>query len=306
MFDFVSIIYYNTVEINLLEIQLFSFKFVDENIVNNIFVLFNDLESKKALFMEKFNNEIIHFCPDHLRKKINVIFITDLINLNGNIYISDWFSQQFAKLYISRIINSNYYIVLDSKNHFIKNINKSTFIDNNDKIIMYYHVHNDILLNYYKNCFNYFDIKDHNPYESPLYIQTTTPFVFITKECKNLINYVEKKENTSFYDFFNSSKKYTEFFFYFAWLCFIKNDEYIYLNKSIDNVIIGPHDPNVYTWNSWDSKLAYLKENNPSVFSLSSKCVSFIDKKYENKIKKFYNNKYHEKKINDLINNIFS
>jgi hypothetical protein len=305
MFDFVSIIYYNTVEINLLKIQLFSFKFIDENIINNIFILFNDKKNENSiLFMKNFNAEIIHFCPDHLKKKVSVIFITDLINTNT--YTSDWFSQQFAKLYISKIINSKYYIVLDSKNHFIKNVNKSTFIDEDNKIIMYCNVHNDILINYYKNCFNYFGIKDHNPYESPLYIQTTTPFVFITKECKDLIDYVETKEKKSFYKFFYSSKKYTEFFFYFAWLCFIENDEYTFLSKSIDNVIIGPHDPNVYTWNSWDSKLAYLKENNPSVFSLSSKCLGFIDKNYENKIKDFYNDKYDEKKINDVINNIFS
>lgn len=47
MFDFVSVIYYKKVEIDLLKIQLFSFKFVDINIINNIYILFNDSKDKK-------------------------------------------------------------------------------------------------------------------------------------------------------------------------------------------------------------------------------------------------------------------
>jgi hypothetical protein len=80
---------------------------------------------------------------------------------------------------------------------------------------MYFATHNDDLLTYYKNCFNYFDIPLCNPYKEPLYIQTTTPFIFITKECINLINFIENKENMNLYKFF-CTRKYTEFFLYFA------------------------------------------------------------------------------------------
>jgi hypothetical protein len=191
MFDFVSIIYYNKVEIDLLKIQLFSFKFVDKNIINNIFILFNDSKDKNELFSTEYLNNITNFVPIHLIEKVKIIYITDLICLNEP-YITSWFTQQFAKIYISKIINSTYYIVLDAKNIFIKNVNISTFILGN-KIKMYFSTHNDALLRYYNNCFNYFKIMDVsfcNPYKDPLYIQTTTPFIFITQECKNLINFI--------------------------------------------------------------------------------------------------------------------
>ena len=81
MFDFVCIIYYNKVEIELLKIQLFSFKFVDTNIINNIFILFNDAEDKNKLFETEYINCIQTFVPNHLLKKIKIIYITDLICL---------------------------------------------------------------------------------------------------------------------------------------------------------------------------------------------------------------------------------
>ena len=308
MFDFVSIIFDNDTEINLLKVQLFSFTFVNLNIINQIYILFNDAQNKNSTFMEKYNNDIMQFCPISLREKIKVIFISDLINLNEKKFKTSWFSQQFVKLYISKIIKSKYYIVLDSKNHFIRNINKDTFMVE-DKIILYYAVHNAKLLDYYKNCFTYFGIQcldDYNPYKSPLHIQTTTPFMFITKECIDLISYVEAKENVEFYDFFCYSQKYPEFFFYFAWLCFIKrqNNEYIYIKRHIDNIIIGKADPNTCIWNTWNHKQNIINTCNPSLFSLSRKCVSVIDNSYKQNIKDFYNRIYNNKLINNEINKI--
>jgi len=307
MFDFVSIVFDNDIEISLLKIQLYSFKFVDYSIIDNIYILFNDKQHKNIDFMEKYNKHIIQFCPISLINKINIIFISDLINLNDKSYKSDWRSQQFVKLYVSKIIKSKYYIVLDSKNHFIKYINKSKFMIK-DKIILYHERHGDPLLNYYKNGFDYFGInsKDYNPYKFPLHIQTTTPFVFITKECINLISYIEKKEMIDFYDFFYYSKKYTEFFLYFAWLCFVKkhNDEYIYINKYIDNVIVGPIDPRANLCQAWKDKQNNINNRDPSVFSFSRKCLNVIDYKYKQNVKGFYNKIYDNQIINDEINNI--
>ena len=75
MFDFVSIIFDKQIEIELLKIQLFSFKFVDENIINNIYILFNDEKEKNSIFKEKYNNEIINYVPINLRTKISIIYI---------------------------------------------------------------------------------------------------------------------------------------------------------------------------------------------------------------------------------------
>jgi len=304
MFDFVSIIYYNKAEIDLLKIQLFSFKFVDINIINNIYILFNDSKDKNQQFETEYLNSIEKFVPIHLIKKIKIIYITDLICLDET-YISNWFTQQFAKIYVSKIINSTCYIVLDSKNIFIKNADMSTFILDN-KIKMYFSTHCDELLKYYHNCFDYFRIKDvsfYNPYKPPLYIQSTTPFVFITQECKNLIDFIENKENITLYKFF-FRHKYTEFFLYFAWLCFVnKKDNYIFLDRMINNIIVGPHDPVEFVWNSWKAKLEFIHNFKPNVFSLSSKCVSIIDEKYKKNITNFLNGIFKNEMINDTIEN---
>ena len=149
------------------------------------------------------------------------------------------------------------------------------------------------------------NIEKHNPFHDPLYIQTTTPFVFIKEHVIELINHVEKKENKLFFDFFYDAKKYTEFFFYYAYICFIdKKDDYVFIPRQIDNAIIGPHDPNVHEWNSWKSKCHFIVHDRPSLFSLSSKCVSVLDKEYKDNIKMFYRFRYYNIKVDNLISSI--
>jgi hypothetical protein len=278
--------------------------FVDVNIINNIYILFNDSKDKNEQFKTEYLTCIKNYVPSHLIDKIKIIYITDLIYLEEK-YLTNWFTQQFAKIYISKIINSKYYIMLDSKNIFIKNIDISYFIVN-DKIKMFFSTHNEELLNYYSNCFNYFDIKNmssFNPYKEPLYIQTTTPFIFITEECKNMIEFIENKENTNLYNFF-LTHKYTEFFLYFAWLCFTHNNDYIFLEEPINNAIIGPHNPDIYIWNNWNSKINHINKFNCRVLSISSKCIKFIDNNYKYNIQTFISDLFKNEMINETIKNI--
>jgi hypothetical protein len=299
MFDFVSIVYYKKSEMDLLKIQLFSFTLVDANIINNIYILFNDSKDKNTQFETEYSTCIKDFVPVHLMDKVKIIYITDLICLNET-YVTNWFTQQFAKLYVSKIIKSTYYIMLDSKNIFIKKIDLSYFILNN-KIKMYYSTHCEALLNYYSNCFDYFGIENSNPYKPPLYIQTTTPFIFVTYECTNMIDFIENKEKDNLYRFF-LKQKYTEFFLYFGWLHFAKNlNHYVFMDEPINNAIIGPFDPNIYIWNSWSSKLEHLRKFNGRVLSISSKCTKFIDNSYKNNIKEFIHHLFKNKMVTDTI-----
>jgi hypothetical protein len=301
MFDFVSIVFNDKTEIELLKLQLYSFQFVDETIVNNIFILFNDNPELNKSFQEKFETEILCFVPLYFQKKTKVICVSELIDTSTNVYVSNWFTQQFAKLYISKIIQSQYYIVLDGKNAFIKPVTKHTFFDKNNKIYMYKATHNEAMINYYNNCFEYFKIKPRNPYRLPCYILTTTPWVFNTVLCNHLIDAVEKQEKRDFYTFFMTEKKYTEFFFYFAWTCFLKSDDYVFLDRPIDNVIVGGHDPKVHLWNSWESKFGFICHWNPSLFSIHRRSMSFIDAEYKNNIFEFLSNIYKNEKINQLL-----
>jgi hypothetical protein len=304
--DFVSIVFDNKIEINLLKLQLITFRNVDIDIINTLFIVFNDDKHK----IDKWLGDILECCPVNLRGKIQIVFPTDLDSLpKGETYVSNWYSQQFTKLAMSKIIKTEYYVVLDAKNHFIKPITNETFFREDGKIKLYQETHNDDLLRFYSNCFRYFgmdDVEEHNPFQTPCYIQTTTPFVFITNECKNMITYIEKKENTTFYNFFYKSCEYTEFFLYFAYLCFNKNTSYCYLPRQIDNVIVGPADPNKYEWNSWHSKSTFLETNNPSCMSVSSKCVNVLDTIYKQHLIQFYHDRFHDDNIDDIINQIFN
>lgn len=304
MFDFVSVVFNDKIEIELLKLQLYSFQFVDESILNNIFVLFNDKPELNTYFREKFETELLPLVPLHFQNKTKIIFVSDLIDLSTNAFVSNWFTQQFAKLYVSKFVTSSYYIVLDGKNAFIKPVTKNTFFDNNNKIKMYKATHNEAMIKYYNNCFEYFKLKPKNPYGLPCYILTTTPWVFNTQLCVYLINAVEKKENQKFYNFFITEKKYTEFFFYFAWTCFLEKDDYVFLDRPIDNVIVGGHDPKVCTWNSWESKYNFIKQWQPSVFSIHRRSIDFIDVEYKSNIFEFLSNIYNDKNINKLLQNI--
>lgn len=300
--DFVTIVFDNQKEIDLLKIQLISFTYVDPNIINNIYVLFNDAKEK----VENYIPQILNQCPADIIKNLKILYVEDLIGKKlEEKYPSDWWSQQAAKLLVSKIVTTEKYIVLDAKNHFITDITYETFFNDKNQAIIYNAIHNDELMEWYKCAFTYFNldnIQNHNPFHDPLYIQTTTPFVFVKEHVEGLIKYVEEKEEKLFFDFFYGAKKYTEFFFYYAYICSIdKKDEYVFIPRQIDNAIIGPHDPNIHEWNSWKSKCHFIVHDRPSLFSLSSKCVGVLDKEYKDNIKMFYRFRFYNLKIDNLI-----
>lgn len=303
--DFVTIVFDNKREIDLLKIQLITLSNVEDNLINNFFVLFNDQKEK----VENYVPEILNHCPANLLNRLKVIYVEELTGKNEESnYCSDWWSQQTAKILVSKIVTTSKYLVLDAKNHFISPITSNTFFNDKGEIIIYNAVHNDDLMDWYKCAFDYFgldNIEKYNPYHHPLYIQTTTPFVFIKEHVIGLINHVEEKENKLFFDFFYDAKKYTEFFFYYAYLCFInKTNEYVFVSRQIDNAIVGPHDPNKYEWNSWKSKSEFLVNYRPSTFSLSSKCVNVLDREYKENIKMFYRFRFYNLQIDNLISTI--
>ena len=301
--DFVSILYDNKIEYDLLKLQLYSFRFVDESIINNIYLLFNDEADKNKKFEEEYLSSIEGFVPIHLKSKIEIIYITDLISLDKP-YISDWFSQQFAKIYVSRIVKSSIYIVLDVKCIFIRPINKNTFFIDG-KIKLYNEgLDCDKMVEFYKNCFNYFGIDNYESYRhSDREVTCSPPFTFITQECKKLVQYVEDKENMNLYDFFNL-RKYTEAYFYFAWLCFTNNKRYDFVNEYHKTVIIGPLDPKIYEFNSWKYKIEFINNNEANIICIHRKCIDILDNNYKNNIIEFINNLFKNSEIDTLLRNL--
>jgi len=252
MIDFVTIIFNDEIEINLLKLQAYSFYLVDINIINKIYVLFNDNICYMDAFKKLFFSEIIKCYPNYLHEKI-VLMNSEEIGLPFE--RSSWFTQQIAKIQFSKYIKAKYYVVLDGKNHFKEKITYNDFFYN-EKPILYFNSHGDKMLEFYNNCLTYFDVEcPRKEYVNKrLKIQTITPFIFITEICSNLIDYVKNRENTSFVQFINNKKTYTEFFFYYAYLIHLNLCDLYHFSEKQNVIIIGALDPKIYLYNSWDSK----------------------------------------------------
>ena len=294
MLDFVTITFSDTCEMNLLKIQAHSFKFVNKDIINNIYIIFNEPPRFFHLFDTIFNNTIIQFYPNDIRDKIKLLSLSDIkINMINDNERSTWFSQQRVKIEISKFIKNQYYVVLDSKTHFIDKIDNDFFF-NNGKPRLYFNTINNEMLTYYKNCFDYFKISCPNESNMKEFkkIQTITPFLFITNECLHLIDYIEQKEQMRFGDFFLHQQKFTEFFLYYAFLTFTKKRGlYSYIaHKRQPIIIIGRQNPLEHSYNSWEYKLNMLHKFHISVFSLHRKSISILDEKYKQSLLHFYEN----------------
>lgn len=302
MIDFVTIIFNNNKEIILQKIQVYSFYLVDQNIINNIYIIFNDNLNLFENFKKNFFLEIINYYPNYLHNKIILLNIEDIgLKFNN----SSWFTQQIIKIQISNYVKSKYYVVLDCKNHFKEIINYDYFFDDSNKPKLNFNTHGDKMLRFYYNCLDYFnvDCPRKNDNNKTLKIQTITPFIFIKDVCLELISYIENKEKTTYYTFIDSTKKYTEFFLYYAFLIYTNkiNLYNYYYNQSV--ITVGGMDPKVHIFNSWDYKKDYFKSDYIKVISLHRASLQYLDNTYKENLTNFYMNHYKTKKIDDLIKN---
>lgn len=302
MLDFVTIIFNDTMELKLLGLQATSFELVDSNIINNIYIIFNDNVTLFNKFGQYFYDKIIKYYPEYLQKKIKLLSLNDM---GLNIDKTSWFTQQTIKIHISKYVETNYYIVLDSKNHFKEKISYNDFFYDN-KPILRFNTHNEKMLQFYFNCLNYFNVEC--PYNDnlSLKIQTTTPFVFIKDICIQLITYIEEKEKMLFYEFIIQTKLYTEFFLYYAFLIYLtKLNLYKYINQSFV-ITIGPMDPNIHYFNTWEYKKEQMKDNNFKIIALHRRSINFLDKKYKNNLLQFYRNKYIYSNVHEIAESILN
>ena len=62
--NFVSLIFDDPTEINLLKLQALSFKYIEPDLINNIYIVYN--ENKRNFFI----SQIINYYPSYLENKI--------------------------------------------------------------------------------------------------------------------------------------------------------------------------------------------------------------------------------------------
>ena len=119
---------------------------------------------------------------------------------------------------------------------------------------------------------------------------TTTPFLMSKKDVLDMISLIEKRENMSFTDFFNSKQGIiTEFYIYITYL--------IYTNK-ISNYTLSPNN---YTsimndpfaeWNTFDRHQLLLNKPYIKIFGLHRAAVNSMDNNYKLKLRDMYKKYY--------------
>ena len=289
--NFLTIVFNNPTEINLLKLQAFSFQFVHPSIIDNIYILVNDDE----IYFKNIENEIKVYYHPFITNKVKFIYKNELYKTKP--LETSWFSQQILKLLVCHKIQGEFYCVLDSKNHFIRPVYESTFFY--DKKPFLYTGDSGSMIDYYNKTCDYLNVK--HPYK--FNFLTTTPFILSKPVVKEMINYFEKKEKIPFEEFFyNNRNTFTEFYLYQAFLIKThKTNWYEYTEKIHDSFM----NYELKDWNSWDDKKKIIFDDKIKVFGIHRKSIQYMDDIVKQEIIEVYSTIFENNvNIKNLINNI--
>jgi hypothetical protein len=286
--DFVTIIFNDKTEIDLLKLQAYSFKFVDNTLINYIYIIYNDLVDINLDF-------IINWYPNQYQHLVKILYIKDWDNINNQWIIKNpWQMQQLLKLFTSKYIFSDFYCVLDTKNHFIKKVNYNDFFnyDNDEKK---YYIFTSIGSRsnsfYMNNSLNYFYGK--KKINNDFIISMSSPFVFERKTVIDMINYIEKKENKHFGTFFINLTQVTEFYLYSSYVLFSEKKNYCF--KEIIHTSIHKNPNESWTLYFINNKL--YNEENWKIFGLHRCSINDMSEDFKKLLLDMYMQFYEEEII---------
>jgi len=221
--DFVTIFFNDPVDMNLIKLQAASFSYVDENMIHKIYLAYNDIGNGRELY-----ESIKTHYPENIRDKI--VFVSrselglDFLN------VSTWVNQQLVKIKFCHMIDSLYYVVLDSKNHFICNVSYNTFFVD-DKPLYKCFLYSEPKGSAMSNPLNYYIELFHLQKYGIFISSAVTPYVFSTKIVKDLIDHIEKIVKIPIDDFLLKNKEVSEFYLYWCYLLYLKNNSYSISNN---------------------------------------------------------------------------
>lgn len=295
--DFVTIIYNNKTELNLIKLQAISMKYVYQKLINNIYIIYNDIGDYNI-------DDILLFYPENLRSKVKVVYNKEIDpSFEGS--TSNWHNQQILKLLVANIVESKYYLIMDGKNHFIKNITYSDYFNENGypKLFVWDPGH---MIRYYYSCLDYFQIED--PYDlkntkNCNIFLTTTPFLMCKDDVLEMIEYIVKKENDTFFNFFmKRSDLHTEFYLYITYLIFKNKIKYCDITSTNFSAIMGS---TLRKWNSYeDNALPIINIHHIKNFGLHRNAISKMDDTVKTNMLIFYHLYYDHETCEFIKNNI--
>ncbi len=198
-------------ELKLLQLQARSLRlYADADLIKNIHILVHDRHPE--IFLWQFLQRVL---PEYgaLANKIN--FVDTRILFGVQVPRDGWWGQQAAKLLAARVVSADCYLVLDCKNHLIRSLNHESIFDQNGRMKMPMVAIHEPYRERYNAAREFFGLATSD--ESAKTLPTVTPFLFKTTFVLELLQYVEKKESCTFYNFF-MRKVCTEFYLYIAFL----------------------------------------------------------------------------------------
>jgi hypothetical protein len=213
--------------------------FVEDGVFSNYWVITNDEDLNLSFLTEA-------------KHKWNVVDVKDLM---GFFHKDGYTTQQILKCQIAKLIDSNWYWILDSKNFFIKKITEDHLFDISGKV----------------RISNVFDIR--NPWvkswdltasvfeilpQQKLFIENVTPYAIKTELMRSMIDYLVCKHKQEFPTWFYRSYhslfplSFNEFYLYNHWL--------IRENNILDLYILDPnplHRCIPIRWYDHESRLCF-------------------------------------------------
>lgn len=127
-----------------------------------------------------------------------------------------WRSQQALKLLMARMVKAPQFLVLDTKNHFIRPVGRDAMIAADGRLLTHMYSLNRHFVGHFETACRYFGVEDVDT--SAHAMPTTTPFVMSTSVVRELLEVVERREDKPFFDFFMKNTELTEFYFYYAYI----------------------------------------------------------------------------------------
>ncbi|MBO6504664.1 MAG: hypothetical protein JJ850_04685 [Kordiimonadaceae bacterium] len=219
--DFVTVTFGE--ELGLLKLQARSFAhFMPAQLVCSILIVANDDSSDQLA--RHISETVVPLYGDHA-PKVRVLARTDLCG-DYQFKHRGWISQQVFKLLAARHVQSDDYVILDTKNHFIRAVAASDFYASNGKLkhrrTNLLHTRRPKWLRWlqqgkqkklsrrYTGSMRYFGLDPIKFAENS--VPKTTPFPMNTGLVRELITHVEEREGVSFSEWFESYFEATEFY----------------------------------------------------------------------------------------------
>jgi hypothetical protein len=275
--DFSTIVFNDPIELNLLKIQAYSFKFIDPNMINKIFVIYNDLVKCEM-------QDIIDYYPYEIREKVHVIFYSDM-ELDISFLNHGWQLQQLLKLHVSNCIETEFYCVLDAKNHFLKAVTSGDLFQHENEYNIFTSPGACVNNFYMENCLSYYGLDPLFYKDREILVSMSTPFIFETNCVKDMISYIETKEETKFETFFMGNKNITEFYIYSAYLAFAKKDNIRFKEIIHTTIHSNPNE----SWSVYFIENEIYLHDWVKVFGLHRKAPALMSNDYKQSVLKLYN-----------------